>query len=123
MIIYGGQRSGPLADIWAFDLGARSWTSLTPAEGPDGRFFASSFLDSRGRFHVFGGQTDRGEVSETWVFDLGGQRWSRLEIAGPPPRNGMLAAYVDSEDRFFVFGGVAAGRLYRDVWELVPAAP
>lgn len=122
MVIYGGQRSGPLADIWAFDLGARSWTSLTPAEGPEGRFFASSFLDAQGRFHVFGGQTSRGDVSETWMFDLASQRWSLLEIPGPPPRNGMLTAYVDVEDRFFVFGGVSGGRLYGDVWELVPTA-
>lgn len=121
MIIYGGQRSGPLADIWAFDLGSRSWTSLTPAESPAGRFFASSFLDGQGRFHVFGGQTAHGEVGETWVFDLATGRWSLLEIPGPPPRSSMLTAYADIEDRFFVFGGVAGGRLYGDAWELVPA--
>lgn len=120
MIIYGGQRSGPLADIWAFDLGSRSWTSLTPPERPDGRFFASSFLDREGRFHVFGGQTATGDVGETWAFDLAAGRWNRLEIPGPPPRNGMLTAYVEDEDRFFVFGGVTGGRLYGDVWELAP---
>jgi hypothetical protein len=120
MIVYGGQRSGPLADIWAFDLGARSWSSLTPRDGPPGRFFASSFVDARGRFHVFGGQTAHGETGETWVFDLASQRWSLLEIPGPPPRNGMLAAYADDEGRFVVFGGVERGRLLSDVWELVP---
>ena len=124
MIVYGGQRSGPLADIWAFDLGARSWTSLTPSERPEGRFFASSFVDARGLFYVFGGQTARGNVSETWSFDLVRQRWSLIEIPGPPARNGMLTAYIDAEDKFFVFGGIADdGRLYRDVWELAPAAP
>lgn len=119
MIIYGGQRSGPLADIWAFDLGSRSWESLTPGERPDGRYFAASFLDRDGRFHVFGGATSRGDVGETWSFDLAAGRWSRLDVVDPPPRNGMLAAYVEDQDRFFVFGGVNRGSLYRDVWELV----
>jgi len=29
MIIYGGQRNGPLDDIWAFDLTTRQWADLT----------------------------------------------------------------------------------------------
>jgi hypothetical protein len=119
MIVYGGQRSGPLADIWAFDLGSRSWTPLSAGGRPPGRFFAASFVDAQRRFHVFGGQTAGGEVGETWIFDLGSERWSLLEIPGPPARNGMLAAYADDEDRFVVFGGVARGALLRDVWELV----
>jgi hypothetical protein len=123
MIMYGGQRSGPLDDIWAFDFGTRSWTSLTPSERPAGRFFAASFLDRRQRFYVFGGATARGDEGETWVFDLASARWSRLEIPGPPPRNGMLAAYVDDRDSFVVFGGVTSGRLYSDVWELLPITP
>lgn len=121
MIVYGGQRSGPLADIWAFDLGSRAWTSLTPAQGPPGRFFASSFLDALGQFHVFGGETARGAVGETWVFDLAREQWRLLEIPGPPPRNGMSTAYADAEDRFFVFGGVTRDRLHGDVWELLPS--
>jgi hypothetical protein len=119
MLIYGGQRSGPLADIWAFDLGSRSWESLTPGERPDGRYFASSFLDRERRFHVFGGATSRGDVGETWSFDLASRRWSRLDVVDPPPRNGALAAYAFDQDRFFVFGGVNRGSLHRDVWELV----
>jgi hypothetical protein len=119
MIIYGGQRSGPLSDIWAFDLGSRSWESLTPGERPEGRYFAASFLDRERRFHVFGGATARGDVGETWSFDLAAGRWSRLDVVDPPPRNGALAAYVEDQDRFFVFAGVNRGGLYRDVWELV----
>lgn len=121
MIVYGGQRNGPLGDLWAFDLGSRAWTELTPAARPDGRFFAASFLDRQGRFHVVGGRTETGDVSETWVFDLATGRWSRLEIPGPPARNGMLAAYAEDEDRFIMFGGVTSNVNYADVWELVPA--
>jgi hypothetical protein len=119
MLVYGGQRNGPLADLWAFDLGARSWTRLGESGRPAGRFFAASFVDAQRRFHVFGGQTAGGDVGETWIFDLAAERWSLLEIPGPPARNGMLAAYSEEEDRFVVFGGVQRGGLLRDVWELV----
>jgi len=57
MIVYGGQRSGPLDDLWAFDLAAATWSNLTPPSRPSGRMFASSFVDRDGRFCVFGGST------------------------------------------------------------------
>lgn len=120
MVVYGGQREGPLGDLWAFDLGSRSWSEFRPATRPEGRFFAASFIDRQGRLHVVGGRTANGDTSETWVFDLAAGRWSRLEIPGPPPRNGMLAAYIEDEDRFVIFGGVTNSTNYVDVWELVP---
>jgi hypothetical protein len=120
MIVYGGQRSGPLDDVWAFDIGSRSWSDLTPSERPPGRFFASSFIDRRGRFFVFGGRTAAGDDNETWAFDLETGRWSRVEIPGPPARNGMMGAYVDDLDSFVFFGGISGGRLLADVWELAP---
>ncbi|MEK7831894.1 MAG: kelch repeat-containing protein, partial [Acidobacteriota bacterium] len=49
MIIYGGQRSGALADIWSFDLASRQWTELTPAVRPAGRFWSTSFVNRDGR--------------------------------------------------------------------------
>lgn len=118
MIVYGGQRSGPLDDLWAFDLGSRSWTELTPAERPAGRMLAASFIDREGRFIVFGGNTEAGSVNETWSYDLVTGRWARLEIDGaPPPRNATLSAYVEEEERLIVFGGTGEG-LFNDVWEL-----
>jgi len=119
MIIYGGQRNGPLDDLWAFDLGLRSWTNLTPAERPAGRFWASSFLDRAGRLIIFGGSTEAGEVNETWAYELATGRFRLLEIDGAPsPRNSMMGAYVEEEGRFILFGGSAAGALVNEVWEL-----
>jgi hypothetical protein len=119
MIVYGGQRNGPLDDLWAFDLAARTWRDLTPAERPSGRFFASSFVSRSGRFMVFGGSTPSGNTNETWAFSFATGRWERLAIAGAPSeRNGMMEAYLESEDRLIVFGGTGDGRLYNDVWEL-----
>jgi hypothetical protein len=123
MIIYSGQRDGPLGDLWAFDLGSRSWTNLTVEERPAGRFFATSFLGRDGRFYVFGGRTSEGDVNETWSFDFTTSRWTLLALDGAPsPRNGMMGAYIEDEDRFIVFGGTADERLFAETWELATLA-
>lgn len=121
MIIHGGQRTGPLGDTWAFDLGTRQWQNLTPEARPAGRRLAVSFIDRDGLFIVFGGTIDSGRVNETWAFHLLAGAWSRLEVANPPPaREAAMGAYVEEEHRFVVFGGVGDGRM-NDVWELRPA--
>lgn len=118
MVIYGGQRSGPLDDLWTFDLDARSWIEWRPATRPAGRYFASSFVDRDGRFYAFGGATTSGNVNETWSFDFAAGVWTKLELSGPPsPRNGAMGALVEGEERFIVFGG-NGGALLDDVWEL-----
>jgi hypothetical protein len=118
MIVHGGQRTGPLDDTWAFDLGTREWTDLTPEARPAGRMLASSFFDRARRLLVFGGATDAGRVNETWAFDVALRVWTRLEIPDPPPpREAAMSALVEDEERFLVFGGRGDGRL-DDLWEL-----
>jgi hypothetical protein len=118
MLIYGGQQSGPLDDLWSFDLATRLWTELTPAERPQGRQLASSFVDAEGRFVVFGGDTVMGEVDETWAYDLTSGRWLLQEhAAAPAPRQAALAAATEGGERFFVFAGRGPGFL-SDLWEL-----
>lgn len=123
LIIYGGQRNGPLDDLWSFDLNANTWLDLTPAQRPPGRFFASSFVARDGRFYVFGGATVTGNVNEIWAFDFATGQWSQIATEAPPsPRNGMMTAYVESEDRLIMFGGLGS-QLLNDVWELVRSRP
>lgn len=118
MIVYGGQRTGPLGDLWAFDLGTDSWTELTPSDGPSGRYFATSFVDGEGSFIVFGGVTTSGNVNQTWSYCSQTGQWTQLSLESPPAaRNGMMGAYVAEEDRFIVFGGVGT-IVYNDIWEL-----
>lgn len=118
MIVYGGQRSGALDDIWSFDLATRTWTELTPAQRPAGRWFASSFVDREGRFVIFGGFTSSGNTNELWSFDLAARQWTQLQVTGgPAARNGAMAAYIESEDRWLLFGGTGNG-LFNDIWEL-----
>lgn len=118
MIIYGGQRNGPLDDLWSFDLRGGAWTEWTPGQRPAGRIFASSFVDRQGRFIVFGGQTGSGSVNETWAFSFETRQWSRVDTPiAPAERNGMMGAYIPEDDRFIIFGGTGS-RLFSDVWEL-----
>ncbi len=118
MIIYAGQRSGALDDIWSFDLASRQWTNLTPTIRPPGRFWSSSFVNDDGRFVIFGG-SGAGNFNDTWEFDLSARQWTQLQIANPPEqRNGMMGAFVDGEDRFIIFGGTGNNGNLNDVWEL-----
>jgi uncharacterized protein (TIGR03437 family) len=118
MIIYGGQRSGALDDIWSFDLASRQWTNLTPAQRPAGRMWSSSFVDRDGRFIIFGG-SGAGNFNDTWSFDFSNNTWTRLQIENPPaPRNAMAYAHIESEDRFIIFGGAGNSGNLNDIWEL-----
>lgn len=118
MIIYGGQRSGFLDDLWAFDLASRTWENLTTAQRPSGRLFASSF-DRDGQFIVFGGSSSGGNLNELQAFNFQTRQWTQLNVANPPSqRNGSLTASVESENRFIVFGGTGDNGWLNDVWEL-----
>ncbi|MFN0121514.1 MAG: kelch repeat-containing protein [Blastocatellia bacterium] len=125
MVIYGGQRSGFLDDIWSFDLASRTWQNLTPTQRPAGRWFANSFVDRDGRFNVFGGFSSAGNVNELQSFDFQTRQWSLLRAANPPSRrNGALGAYIEADDRLLIFGGQGDNGFLNDVWELRrPAAP
>ena len=124
MIIYGGQRSGFLDDLWAFDLASRTWENLNVLPRPSGRLFASSFVDRDGQFIVFGGSSSSGNLNELQAFNFQTRQWTQLNIANPPSkRNGALTAYLESENRFIVFGGTGDNGLLNDVWELRSPAP
>ena len=124
MIIYGGQRSGALDDIWSFDLASRTWTNLTPAQRPAGRWFASSFIDKDGRFFIFGGFTSSGNSNELWSFDFSNNQWSKVELANPPSaRNGAMSVFIEAGNRLIVFGGNSNNGVMNDVWELRQNTP
>lgn len=125
MIIYAGQNNGWLDDLWSFDLATRTWTELTPAQRPAGRWFASLAVDNDSRVLMFGG-TGAAVYGDLWSFDQTARQWTQLQLAGgPSARFGAMGAYLESEDRWILFGG-AGSELFNDVWELrrvsVPAA-
>ena len=118
MVIYGGQRNGPLDDLWAFDLASRTWMDMTVTTRPAGRIFANSFFDAAGNFMLFGGQTNSGNSDELWAFNLTTRTWNRLTLpGGPTARNAAMSAYDEANDRWLVFGGNGGGNL-NDLWQL-----
>jgi uncharacterized protein (TIGR03437 family) len=119
MVIYGGQRSGFLDDLWAFDLASRTWEDFTISPRPIGRLFASSFVDNAGQFIVFGGSSSQGNLNELQSFNFQSRQWTKLNPTNPPAkRNGALTAYVEGENKLIVFGGLGDSGYLSDVWEL-----
>jgi hypothetical protein len=119
MIMYGGQRSGPLDDIWALDLDTNEWTDLTPAVKPSGRYFTALVYDAANhRATVFGG-LGLSSSNETWVFDLWTNAWTLLSPSGTPPsaRYGSAGIYDGANDRMIVFGGFDTA-VRNDVWAI-----
>jgi len=121
MIMYGGQdNAGALDDLWALDLDTDTWTELTPAVKPSGRFFASMVYDAANhRATVFGGQTTLALVNQVWVFDLWTSKWTQLAPSGTPPsaRAGAAGIYDAANDRMVVFGGTD-GAVKNEVWAI-----
>jgi hypothetical protein len=121
MIMYGGQNNfGPLDDLWALDLDTNTWTELTPASKPTGRYFTSLVYDAGNhRVTVFGGQTAIARVNESWVYDLWTNEWTQLSPGGtlPSARYGSAGIYDGANDRMLVFGG-NDGAVRNDVWAL-----
>ena len=109
MIIYGGQRSGPLDDIWALDLVTQRWSELTPPERPGGRFYTANVYDAgNDRVLIFGGNLGSpGLSNELWSFDLKLETWALLEPMGDPPapREGATTIFLEEQGRMVAFGG------------------
>lgn len=121
MIMYAGQNNdGPLEDIWALDLDTNTWTDLTPAVRPAGRYFSPIIYDpANHRVTMFGGQGFFGLSNEAWVFDLWTRLWTQLSPSGTPPtpRAGSAAIYDDANDRMIIFGGIDTA-VRNHVWSL-----
>jgi hypothetical protein len=121
MIIYGGQQSGALEDIWALDLNNDSWANLTPATRPSGRWFPSNIYDAQNhRVVIFAGNLGTGNrTNEVWQFDLMTNSWQQFSTSGTPPaeREGAAAIYIQTEDRMVIFGG-RTNPEENDVWAL-----
>lgn len=118
LVIYGGQRSGPLDDLWAFDVNTKTWRELTSQPKPAARMFASMVYDStQKRLIIFGGRGAE-TFGDLWAFDAQRELWSELDVSGEKPskRHSHSAVWVPGKG-MFVFGGSSNVDL-NDLWQL-----
>jgi hypothetical protein len=121
-VLFGGCASGfgpcPLGDLWAFDVETRSWTELTPGNGPAPRMNPALVLSEEGsRAWLIGGLTDGGLANDVWQLDLSddGAVWESLAVgAGPSPRSSHDATV--SNGRVYLFGGTSPNGTFADLW-------
>jgi hypothetical protein len=67
-----------LADTWAYDPAANTWTELAPASAPPARGWHDMAYElETGLIVLFGGGPARGSFTdETWLYDLVANAWS-----------------------------------------------
>jgi hypothetical protein len=124
MIIFGGEGSTLLNDVWALglDCSQPTWTNLTPPSGPapSAREYASAVFDApRNRMVVYGGETSTGHFSpEVWAFSLSTMLWTQLPDAPACYRAGHTAV-VGNGLNMIVFAGNDGGSTERhDAWSM-----
>jgi N-acetylneuraminic acid mutarotase len=159
-------QGGWLNDLWKFDPISLEWTWVSgsetmgqagvygtqgtadPSNFPGGRYGAISWLDSNGRFWLFGGwgldsTGAAGDLNDVWKFDPTTLEWTWVSgsetigqagvygiqgIADPsnfPGGRNAAASWRDSGGKLWLFGGVGydlAGNLGQlsDLWTYDP---
>jgi hypothetical protein len=123
----GAAGRGELADTWAFDPSAGTWSPLVtkcrkgglcpPARHAHGMVWSSVLQ----RILVFGGISGDTARNDLWAFD--GTAWTRLHATGAPsPRQYFGMAEDAATGQVVVLGGVGAGyEALSDTWILDPA--
>jgi len=115
--LFGGRTTDgtALADLWAYDLAANSWTMVTD-DGPPARFgHNAAWVDGVGLV-IFAGQQAAAFYNDLWTFDPAGGSWTELEAGGavPVPRYGSCAA-VGPDGRLWISHGFTeAGQRFAD---------
>lgn len=120
MIVYAGQSTGDLDDIWSVNLDTYIWQNLTPATKPKGRHFSSVAYTENNQLLMFGG-TGGGPLGDTWKFDLLTNQWIQLQSIleeSPEARFGHVMAYSPDEHKTYLFGGNNGTTHLNDTWVL-----
>jgi hypothetical protein len=127
-VVSGYNESDFLHDVWSYNVDTNTWTNVTPAEGPTGRFFHGLAYDSKADcVLLFGGQTYEifsigtdfaGVMGDTWAFDLEAGTWTnRTPAISPGPRSYTVMTYDASADYTILYAGSlgAGGGAYNDI--------
>ena len=117
MVMWSGQGSAFLNDVWAFDLTDQTWTDLSPDVAPNIRYGVAAVFNPVARSLVtFAGFTDQGRFDDTWTFDVEQNAWSDVTPdMGPMQRCLHTASYDAGTHRMLIYGGQRSGPL-DDLW-------
>ena len=117
MVMWSGQGSAFLNDVWAFDLTDQTWTDLSPDVAPNIRYGVAAVFNPVARSLVtFAGFTDQGRFDDTWTFDMEQNAWSDVTPeTGPMQRCLHTASYDAGAHRMLIYGGQRSGPL-EDLW-------
>jgi len=104
VVLFSGQRSGPLAsDTWEYD--GNSWTLVNPTAVPTRRSRGAMVYDTvRQRIYLFGGHSNTAMLGDTWEFD--GSTWTQHFPANSPnPIDRHAMAFDQARGVTVLFGG------------------
>lgn len=113
-------------DWWKYDIGANTWTQLTPTGGTPGKRNGHSMVaSSNGNLFVYGGgdhiNNPNTHPTDVWIYNVTGNSLTQKSGQGTIPVNRSYhRAVITSTNNMLVYGGndFAAGYTYGcdDVW-------
>ena len=152
----GSGNSGYLNDLWEYNPTANTWTWVSGSNAPDtaatypaalggtgqinGLLDPNAWIDSSGRFWVFGGEPWTGSNHYTnalWYYDTNAKTWtwvngddtldptvpypSAIGDSGPPPARCCSNQWHDNDGNFWIFSGYThyngTTEFGNDLWE------
>lgn len=124
-VVFGGTTIGGNllpADTWLWD--GNAWTSVTQADGPQGRENPGIVYDGdRDRIVFFGGSRDQSFtcLNDTWEWDGESRKWTQKTPPMPMPevRSVFRMVYDAKGVRTLLLGGSAtrcSSKSYSDTW-------
>jgi hypothetical protein len=118
IILFGGNGDlMQLQDTWAYDYDTNTWTAMTPAASPKGRWGHAMAYDAESDRVILWGASEIGrlpmseEEKETvWAYDYETNTWTAIESTGGPSYRGYhTMVYHPGTDRIILFGGHSQG--------------
>ena len=124
MLIFGGNGSAALGDVWSYSLSQATWTPLAPGgDAIDAHIHHTGVVVPGDRMVVFGGVTPAASglapTHDLWSLTLfEPMEWSRISVPGPVPhaRNLHTAAFDSKRRVMHVLGGFGIGA--DEAWRL-----
>ena len=114
IILFGGNGDGPdLQDTWAYDYETNTWTEMTPAASPKGRWGHAMAYDAESDRVILWGANEieakpmsEEEKATVWAYDYESNTWTAIRSTGGPSyRSFHTMVYHPGTDRIILFGG------------------